>query len=98
MISVCIATYNGEAFIHAQLESILSQLHDDDEIIISDDGSTDNTLVGHRVYDGWDGQKWLDIVLHNYAAFDDDIKLACAVKWCRSYLRQTLPHRRLPDT
>jgi LPXTG-motif cell wall-anchored protein len=35
--------------------------------------------VGHRVYDGWDGQKWLDIVLHNYAAFDDDIKLACAV-------------------
>ena len=35
--------------------------------------------VTHRAYDGWDGQKWLDIVLHNYAAFDDDIKLACAV-------------------
>lgn len=50
MISVCIATYNGEAFIHAQLESILSQLHDDDEIIISDDGSTDNTLCIIRQY------------------------------------------------
>ncbi len=35
--------------------------------------------VGHRVYTGWDGEKWLDIMLHNYAAFDDDLKLACAV-------------------
>ncbi len=44
MISVCIATYNGERFIRAQIRSILSQLSSDDEIVISDDGSTDNTL------------------------------------------------------
>ena len=44
MISVCIATYNGEPFIAAQLESIVAQLSPDDEIIISDDGSTDRTL------------------------------------------------------
>lgn len=44
MISVCIATYNGEKYIKKQLESILSQLADSDEVIISDDGSTDNTL------------------------------------------------------
>lgn len=43
-ISVCIATYNGEAFIKAQLMSILSQLDESDEIIISDDCSKDNTL------------------------------------------------------
>ncbi|NPD83102.1 glycosyltransferase family 2 protein [Prevotella sp. PINT] len=44
MISVCIATYNGEKYIHRQLESILKQLTDNDEIIISDDMSTDSTL------------------------------------------------------
>ena len=44
MISVCIATYNGERFIKEQLLSIIGQLSPDDEIIISDDGSADNTL------------------------------------------------------
>lgn len=43
-ISVCIASYNGESYIKAQLESILVQLSQHDEIIISDDGSTDSTL------------------------------------------------------
>lgn len=44
MISVCIATYNGEKYIKKQLDSILPQLSDNDEIIVSDDGSTDRTL------------------------------------------------------
>lgn len=44
MISVCLTTYNGEKYIKEQLDSILVQLSEIDEIIISDDGSTDNTL------------------------------------------------------
>ena len=44
MISVCMATYNGERFIREQIDSILSQLSDEDELVISDDGSTDKTL------------------------------------------------------
>ncbi len=44
MISVCIATYNGENFIREQLDSIIKQLGEKDEIIISDDGSTDRTI------------------------------------------------------
>ncbi len=44
MNSVCIATYNGEKYIEEQLRSILVQLRPDDEVIVSDDGSTDNTL------------------------------------------------------
>jgi glycosyltransferase involved in cell wall biosynthesis len=44
MISVCIATYNGEKYIKEQLDSILCQLDKTDEVIISDDGSTDKTL------------------------------------------------------
>ena len=44
MISVCLAAYNGEKFIKEQLESILHQLNIEDEVLVSDDGSTDNTL------------------------------------------------------
>lgn len=44
MISVCIATYNGEKYILEQLQSILPQLSADGEIIISDDHSTDRTI------------------------------------------------------
>ena len=44
MISVCMATYNGEQFLRGQIDSILCQLGLEDELIISDDGSTDGTL------------------------------------------------------
>lgn len=44
MISVCMATYNGENFIKEQIDSILCQISDTDELIISDDGSIDKTL------------------------------------------------------
>lgn len=43
-ISVCMATYNGEKFIKEQLSSILNQISECDEIIISDDCSNDNTI------------------------------------------------------
>lgn len=44
MISVCITTYNGEKYIKEQLASILSQLSSEDEVILSDDNSSDNTI------------------------------------------------------
>lgn len=44
MISVCIPLYNGEKYLREQLDSILSQLSLNDEIIISDDGSSDCSL------------------------------------------------------
>lgn len=44
MISVCMATFNGEKYIREQVYSILSQLDFNDELIVSDDGSTDSTL------------------------------------------------------
>lgn len=43
MISVCVAAYNGEKYIAQQLDSILIQLAEDDEVIVSDDGSVDGT-------------------------------------------------------
>lgn len=45
MISVCIATYNGEQFIRQQLESVLLQLSPCDEVVISDNCSTDMTRI-----------------------------------------------------
>lgn len=42
-VSVVMATYNGEKYLKQQLLSIVTQLKNEDEIIISDDGSTDNT-------------------------------------------------------
>ena len=44
LVSVCIATYNGERYIISQLQSVLAQLDSADEVIISDDGSTDKTV------------------------------------------------------
>ena len=49
-ISVCIATFNGEKYIGQQLDSLCEQLSACDEIIISDDGSTDGTLDVVRDY------------------------------------------------
>jgi len=42
-ISVALCTYNGAEFLPAQLESIAAQSRQPDEIVICDDGSTDNT-------------------------------------------------------
>src|ERR1035441_9328940 len=44
-VSVCMATYNGAPYLRAQLGSILSQLHPEDELIVSDEHSTDDTRL-----------------------------------------------------
>jgi glycosyltransferase involved in cell wall biosynthesis len=43
-ISVALAAYNGALYIGEQLDSILDNLTADDEIVISDDGSSDGTV------------------------------------------------------
>lgn len=42
-ISVAMVTYQGADYINEQMDSILSQLGAEDEIVISDDGSADGT-------------------------------------------------------
>ena len=44
LVSVCMTTYNGERYLKEQVDSILVQLNVEDELIVSDDGSTDSTL------------------------------------------------------
>ena len=43
-VSVAMASYNGQKYIKEQIDSILNQTHPIDELIISDDGSSDKTL------------------------------------------------------
>ena len=44
MISVCMATYNGAAYVEEQMASVLGQLGPADEVVVSDDGSADGTV------------------------------------------------------
>jgi glycosyltransferase involved in cell wall biosynthesis len=43
-VSVALCTHNGAGFIAEQFESILKQSHSVDEIVVSDDASTDDTV------------------------------------------------------
>lgn len=42
-IDILLATYNGEEYLEAQLDSILNQTYSDFRLLISDDCSSDNT-------------------------------------------------------
>jgi glycosyltransferase involved in cell wall biosynthesis len=44
MLSVCMSTYNGAQFVVRQLDTVLKQLSPDDEVIVVDDRSKDNTV------------------------------------------------------
>lgn len=44
LVSIVMATYNGERFLEKQLESLCQLTYKNTELIISDDGSTDGTI------------------------------------------------------
>ena len=43
-VSIVMATYNGKTYLAEQIQSVLAELHPDDELIVVDDGSQDGTL------------------------------------------------------
>jgi glycosyltransferase involved in cell wall biosynthesis len=55
-VSICIPTYNGARFIAEALESALSQTHSDLEILVVDDGSSDDTVKISEEYARRDGR------------------------------------------
>ncbi|MNK26318.1 Chondroitin synthase [compost metagenome] len=44
LISIALCTYNGSKYLHEQLTSILNQTYKNIEVVIVDDGSTDDTI------------------------------------------------------
>lgn len=49
-VLVLLSTYNGEEYLRDQLESLLHQDYEDMDILIRDDGSTDDTVVTLKEY------------------------------------------------
>lgn len=45
LVSIAIATFNGEKYLREQLESIYNQTYKHIEIVVSDDNSTDSTIL-----------------------------------------------------
>ena len=45
LVSICIPTYNGARFIERTIASVLNQSYSNIEIIVCDDGSTDETVI-----------------------------------------------------
>lgn len=60
-ITILMATYNGEAYLKQQLDSILAQSYTNWKLVIRDDGSTDGTLA----------------IITSYIKNDDRISLSC---------------------
>ena len=76
-VSVCMATYNGSSYLREQVSSILRQLGPHDELIISDDNSTDDTVSIIRGYG--DGRiRLIDNASHrgHVRAFEEALKNA----------------------
>jgi len=53
MISIALCTYNGGTYLTEQLESIAGQTLPPDEVVVCDDGSTDDTLEVIEAFSGW---------------------------------------------
>lgn len=51
-VSCVVPVHDGERFLHEALESVLTQGHDDLEVIVVDDGSTDGTWDILRRFEG----------------------------------------------
>ena len=88
MVSVCMATYNGERFIRPQVESILSQLEENDELIISDDGSTDSTLEIIKSFN----DKRIKVFTHEKPAYLSEIKYNRSYYYATSNFENALLH------
>jgi glycosyltransferase involved in cell wall biosynthesis len=56
VISVVLPAYNAERFLRAAIESVLNQTFRDFELIVIDDGSTDQTLAMARIFEALDSR------------------------------------------
>lgn len=67
IVSVCISVYNGEKQLRRCLDSVISQVIDDIEIVLINDGSTDGTLQIMNEYRTRFPEKWIVVVDQKHA-------------------------------
>ena len=109
-VNVLLSSYNGEAFIEEQLQSVAAQEGVTTNIIVRDDGSTDGTRdildrwqeSGKLTWYGGDNIGWSDSFMHllvhapeaDYYAFCDQDDI-----WMPDKLKVAVEHlERHPDT
>ncbi|NKI19136.1 glycosyltransferase family 2 protein [Spongiibacter sp. KMU-166] len=72
LVSVAMCTYNGEAYLEEQLDSILAQTYRDIEVVVFDDCSSDGTMA----------------ILNRYSRRDDRVRVhrnECNVGFVRNF-------------
>ena len=80
MIEILLATYNGEAFLSSQLDSLLHQTEQDFCILVQDDGSTDGTetILNEYANAHPDRIRLLSGLLHEKGPRGNFMSLLCA--------------------
>ena len=83
-VSVVMATYNGADYIEEQLDTICNQTRPADELIVCDDGSTDNTVEIVREYISRHGldEKWHVYVNPDNLGFANNFNHAASLATC----------------
>ena len=66
LVSICIPTYNGEAFIEETIKSAIAQTYRNIELIVSDDGSTDRTIAIAQSFQSQTSADFRIILHRNY--------------------------------
>ena len=74
LISVLVPTYQGEAHVASTLRSVLAQTHEELEVLVGDDGSTDGTLDVVREVAGGDPRVRID-AHENVGIFANPVRL-----------------------
>ena len=59
LISIAMATYNGEKYLRSQLDSIYAQIYKNIEVVVTDDCSTDGTVEILEQYAKSHGLKYI---------------------------------------
>lgn len=65
-VSIVMCTFNGQAHLQPQLDSLLAQTHRPDEIVICDDASTDDTLATLRAFEPLARSRGIDVKVHRH--------------------------------
>jgi glycosyltransferase involved in cell wall biosynthesis len=95
-VSVIVPAFNADRFLRASLESVLNQTHQDFELIVVNDGSTDNTLAIARQFEELDPR--VRVIDHENwgmgASLNDAIEKSCG-EWIARLDADDLmvPHR-----